>query len=107
MTSPRVVLEINGLISALIFSRGRFAWLRSAWQVNHFISSGSRDTVTELLFVLSDPKFELGRDEQESLLAEFLPCVETVKVKPRRWRLTAAYRLRILEEADSLQNSAT
>ena len=26
MTRPRVVLETNRLVSALIFSRGRFAW---------------------------------------------------------------------------------
>ena len=26
MTRPRVVLDTNRLVSALIFSRGRFAW---------------------------------------------------------------------------------
>ena len=107
MTAPRVVLDTNCLISALIFSRGRFAWLRSAWRAHRSSPLGSRDTVTGLLRVLSDPKFELGRDGQESLLAEFLPYVETVKVKPRRRRFTVAYRLRILEEVDACQNSAT
>jgi len=30
--------------------------------------------------VLAYPKFKLTRDEQETLLAEFLPYVETVKI---------------------------
>lgn len=80
MTVPRVVLDTNCLVSALIFSRGRFAWLRDAWQAKRFIALVSHDTVSELLRVLSYPKFNLGRDEQETLLAEFLPYVETVKI---------------------------
>jgi predicted nucleic acid-binding protein len=30
--TPRVVLDTNVILSALIFSRGRFAWLREAWK---------------------------------------------------------------------------
>lgn len=80
---PRVVLDTNCLVSALIFSRGKFAWLREAWQAKHFIALASRDTVSELLHVLAYPKFNLSQDEQETLLAEFLPFVETVKVEAR------------------------
>ena len=36
--------------------------------------------VSELLRVLAYPKFKLTRDEQETLLADFLPYVETVKI---------------------------
>lgn len=68
-------------MSALIFSRGRFAWLREAWQAKRFIALASRDTVSELLRVLSYPKIKLSRSEQESLLADFLPYVETVKIE--------------------------
>lgn len=80
MSVPRVVLDTNCLISALIFSRNRFAWLREAWQAKRFIALASHDTVSELLRVLTYPKFKLTRDEQGTLLADFLPYVETVKV---------------------------
>ncbi|MDF1482820.1 putative toxin-antitoxin system toxin component, PIN family [Extensimonas sp. H3M7-6] len=81
MGVPRVVLDIHCLVSALIFSRGKFAWLREAWQARRFIPLASRDTVSELLRVLAYPKFKLGQDEQVALLAEFLPFVDTVKVE--------------------------
>lgn len=80
MSVPRVVLDTNCLVSALIFSRGRFAWLREAWQAKRFLALASHDTVSELLRLLAYPKFKLTRNEQETLLAEFLPYVETVKI---------------------------
>jgi len=81
MSAPRVVLDTNCLVSALIFSRGKFAWLQEAWQTKRLIPLASRDTVSELLRVLAYPKFKLSPDEQGALLAEFLPFVETVKVE--------------------------
>ena len=81
MGIPRVVLDTNCLVSALIFSRGKFAWLQEAWQTKRLIPLASRDTVSELLRVLAYPKFKLSPDEQWALLAEFLPFVETVKVE--------------------------
>ncbi|WP_341645170.1 putative toxin-antitoxin system toxin component, PIN family [Thauera sp. SDU_THAU2] len=81
MNLPRVVLDTNCLISALIFSRGNFAWLREAWQARRFIALASHDTISELLRVLHYPKFKLDRDAREILLAEFLPYVETVKIE--------------------------
>ena len=81
MSVSRVVLDTNCLVSALIFSRGKFVWLREAWQAKRFIALASRDTVSELLRVLNYPKFKLSRSEQESLLAEFLPYVEIVKIE--------------------------
>lgn len=33
-----------------------------------------------MLRVLAYPKFKLTRDERQALLADFLPCVETVKI---------------------------
>lgn len=80
MSPPRVVLDTNCLVSALIFSRGKFAWLREAWQTRRFVALASHDTVSELLRVLAYPKFKLTRDERETLLADFLPYVETVKI---------------------------
>ena len=81
MSLPRVVLDTNCLVSALIFSRGGFAWLRAAWQTKRFIPLASHDTVSEFLRVLGYPKFKLSRQEQECLLAEFLPYVETVRIE--------------------------
>ncbi|BDV01803.1 twitching motility protein PilT [Thermodesulfomicrobium sp. WS] len=80
MSIPRVVLDTNCLISALIFSRSSFAWLRHAWQSQRFIALASHDTVSELLRVLAYPKFQLTCSERETLLADFLPYVETVKI---------------------------
>ena len=80
MSVPRVVLDTNCLVSALIFSRSRFAWLREAWQTQRFTALASHDTVSELLRVLAYPKFKLTREDQETLLADFLPYVETVKI---------------------------
>lgn len=80
MSVPRVVLDTNCVVSALIFSRGRLAWLREAWQGKRFVALASRDTVSELLRVLNYPKFKLDRGEQEALLADFLPYVETVNI---------------------------
>ena len=80
MSVPRVVLDTNCLISALIFSRGKFAWLREAWQTKRFTALASHDTASELLRVLAYPKFKLTREDQETLLADFLPYVETVKI---------------------------
>jgi putative PIN family toxin of toxin-antitoxin system len=80
MMPPRVVIDTNCLVSALIFSRSRFAWLRHAWQTRRIIPLVSRDTAHELLRVLAYPKFKLTRQEQDALLAECLPYTEAVRV---------------------------
>lgn len=80
---PRVVLDTNCLVSALLFSRGRLAWLRHAWQGKRFIPLVSRDTVTELIRVLSYPKFKLSHDDRDALLADFLPYAETTIIRRR------------------------
>ena len=84
MSLPRVVLDTNCLVSALIFSRGRFAWLREAWQAKRFIALASRDTISELLRVLAYPKFKLSTLEQQELLADFLPYADVVEL-PMPW----------------------
>ena len=96
MSVPRVVLDTNCLVSALIFSRGRFAWLREAWQGGQFIALASHDTVSELLRVLAYPKFKLTRHEQDALLAEFLPYVETIKIE------TTPHGLPVIRDADDI-----
>lgn len=77
---PRVVLDTNCLISALLFSNGKLSWLRAAWQSERFIPLASRDTVEELIRVFVYPKFKLNKNEQKILLADFLPYAETVQI---------------------------
>jgi len=78
MPSARVVLDTNVLLSALLFHAGSVSWLRSAWQAEAICPLVSRDTAAELIRVLSYPKFRLSAEEQEDLLADYLPWCETV-----------------------------
>lgn len=77
---PRVVLDTNVVISTLLFSRGRLSWLRLAWQRGDFIPLVSRQVVEEVLAVLAYPKFRLTADEQQELLADYLPWCEVVSL---------------------------
>jgi len=82
LTRPRVVLDTNCVLSALVFRNGRMAWLRESWQAGHFQPLASRYTVEELLRTLTYPKFQLTAAEREALLADYLPWVESVVVDP-------------------------
>ena len=77
----RVVLDTNCIISALIFSKQPLAWLRHSWQNGEITPLASKDAVSELIRVLSYPKFKLTKAEQDLLLADFLPYVEVVKIE--------------------------
>lgn len=78
---PRIVLDTNCIVSALLFSKGSASWLAHTWMQQRFIPLVSRETTTELMRVLSYPKFQLSQDEQEIFLAEFLPYAEAVQVQ--------------------------
>lgn len=78
MTAPRVVLDTNVLLSALLFHAGSLSWLRAAWQAEAICPLASRETAAELIRVLLYPKFKLTVDEREDLLADYLPWCETV-----------------------------
>ena len=80
MREPRLVLDTNVLVSALLFHNGALSWLRHAWQSDTIRPIASRDTTTELIRVLSYPKFRLRNDEREDLLGDYLPWCETVAV---------------------------
>ena len=83
-TPPRVVIDINLVLSALIFANGRLTPLRQAWQSQRIQPIVSRVTATELIGVLAYPKFKLTADEQQELLADYLPycTVVTLPAKP-------------------------
>lgn len=78
--TPRLVLDTNAVLSALLFPNGSLAWLRRAWQARRFIPLVSRATTEELIRALAYPKFKLTAAEREDLLADYLPFCETVVV---------------------------
>ncbi|WP_334706225.1 putative toxin-antitoxin system toxin component, PIN family [Nostoc sp.] len=71
MLCPRVVIDTNIIISALIFG-GRVSRLRLAWQDDLFTPLVSKATTTELIRVLAYPKFKLTPTEQEDLLSDYI-----------------------------------
>jgi uncharacterized protein len=74
---PRVVIDTNILISALVFG-GKISRLRFAWQSSCFTPLVSKVTTTELIRVLAYPKFKLTPTEQEDLLSDYLLFCESV-----------------------------
>ena len=80
MAAPRLVLDTNVLLSALLFAAGPTSWLRESWQSRAIVPLASRDTTSELIRVLHYPKFRLTADEREDLLDEYLPWCEAITV---------------------------
>ena len=77
---PRVVLDTNVVLSALLFGGGPAARVRAGWQSGRFVPLASTVTAQELVRVLGYPKFGLAPAEQEELLADLMPWVEVVRV---------------------------
>ena len=81
MSAPlRVVLDTNVVLSALVFGGGIPAQVRQAWQRGLIVPLACTVTVQELVRVLAYPKFRLSASEQEELLADYLPFVQTVRI---------------------------
>ena len=80
LIQPRVVLDTNVLVSALLFGGRSLAWLVEAWQFRRATPLASAQTATELIRVLGYPKFRLSEPERESLLGEYLPWCEAVVI---------------------------
>lgn len=76
----KLVLDTNLVLSALIFQQGRLAALRSVWQSNTIIPLVSQATASELIRALAYPKFRLSAEQQEELLADYLPYCEVVSI---------------------------
>lgn len=71
----RAVFDTNVVVSTLVFGR-RLLWLRQAWASGAVTPVVCRETVTELLRVLTYPKFRLSSAERETLLEDYLPFAE-------------------------------
>jgi len=77
--SPRVVLDTNVLISALLF-RGLPGRLVPMWQEREIVLLVSPEILKEYIKVLSYPKFGLDEEEIKAILREeVLPFVEPVR----------------------------
>ena len=77
---PRVVLDTNVVLSALLFGGGPTAQVRAAWMAGRIVPLASGATARELVRVLAYPKFGLAADEQQDLLADYLPWVQVVRI---------------------------
>lgn len=75
-----VVIDTNLVLSGLVFAQGRLTPLRLACQEQHILPLVSRITAAELIRVLAYPKFKLTAQEQEELLADYLPYCKTVRI---------------------------
>jgi len=78
--APRVVLDTNLVLSALVFTHGRLAAVRRAWLAARCQPLVSQATVAEIIRALTYPKFDLSPEEQQELLADYLPHCVTVRM---------------------------
>lgn len=78
--APRVVIDTNLVLSALVFAQGRLTPLRQAWQTQQIQPLVSTVTAAELIRVLSYPKFKLSTADQQELLADYLPYCQTIVI---------------------------
>src|SRR5215471_16450244 len=76
----RVVMDTNVVLSALVFTQGRLSALRQAWQLSRCRPLVSTATTAELMRALAYPKFKLSAEEQQELLADYLPYCTTVRM---------------------------
>jgi uncharacterized protein len=83
----RAVIDTNVVVSALLFRRGRLAWLREAWSDARVVPVVSEETLTELVRVLAYAKFALAGDEQKNLLLHYMARAETHKAPRTRLKL--------------------
>jgi len=80
---PRVVFDTSTVVSALVFAKGRVAWLRRHWKEGGCVPLQSEFGAAELSRVLGYSKFKLSANEKRELLADYLPYCEAIKVVER------------------------
>jgi len=77
---PRVVLDSNVLLSALVFAGGTLGRFRSLLTSGTVVPCASKETTEELIRLLANKKFKLVMSDQESLLADYLPFVQVTEI---------------------------
>ncbi len=75
---PRVVFDTNTVVSALVFTAGRLAWLRSHWREGGCVALVSPATAKELVHVLAYSKFRLSPGRSRELQGDYFPYCKTV-----------------------------
>jgi putative PIN family toxin of toxin-antitoxin system len=85
--APRVVLDTNVALSALVFAQGRLGALREAWHDARCQPLLFQATAAELMRALAYPKFKLSAEEQQELLGDYLPYCTTVRMPARPPRI--------------------
>ncbi len=77
--APRVVLDTNVVLSALLFKRGTAPRFRHLWQAGRILALVSAQTARELVRVLAYPKFRLSVQEREEMLSDYLPYAQVIR----------------------------
>lgn len=80
---PRVVFDTNTVVSSLVFSGGRLAWLRLHWREGECVPLVCRATVLELTRVLAYSKFKLSEERRLELQGDYLPYCSSVNLQER------------------------
>ncbi|OWQ85128.1 hypothetical protein CDN99_23275 [Roseateles aquatilis] len=75
----RVVIDPALILRALLRSGGEALGLRRAWQQGVIRPLVSPDLASTLMCALAYPRLALPADQQQELLADFLPYAEVVK----------------------------
>ena len=75
---PRVLFDTNTVVSALVFTTGRLAWLRLHWRQGGCVPLVSRASAKELLRVLAYPKLRLSAELSLELQSDYFPHCENV-----------------------------
>ena len=82
-SAPRVVLDSNVLLSAVVFAGGTLGRFRSHWTIGTVVPCASKETTEELIRLLANKKFKLDMRDQQSLLADYLPFVQVTDISPK------------------------
>lgn len=80
---PRLVLDTDVVLSALLFGEGRVVPVRLAWERGVIRPLVSKATVEELIRALGYPRFALTPEERHELLGDYLPHCESVRMPVR------------------------
>jgi putative PIN family toxin of toxin-antitoxin system len=76
----RVVIDTNVLLSALVFTGGTMARFRGLWESGKITPYTSKEATKELMRVLAYKKFKLSSQDQDGLLADYLPYAQVADV---------------------------
>ncbi len=100
LKTPRVALDTDVLLHALLGSHRTAKALRQAWQAGQCRPVIAAEGAQLLIKALAYPSFALDASQQRELLADFLPYAEVVKLEaPARQTALAAPVLRLAKAA--------